>query len=344
MKFLTAADKPEWKSLCARLKAFGAKDIYFLPEYVELYAGKDGKIEAFVYEEKENIFFLPYIRRAIGSNFDMETAYGYGGPVTNSHDAEFLNEAWKQYGYLASETRLFAGFIRFHPLLDNHLSAENITGVEIQRLRHTVKLDLQKTKEEVWRGYHSNTRNKIEKARKNNVEIKHIDTREGLLQFAALYRARMREVEAGSFYFFDDAYFENIYQKLNQNYGLLMASQDNVVLGGVLVLTSDDYAHLHLSAVESSAQPLGVASLLRHEAIMRYLNKKKAFHFGGGTTNAEDDSVFKFKAGFSPERDDFWIGKILLDQNVYAAVCHQWEETNPGKVESNKNIFLKYRM
>jgi hypothetical protein len=69
----------------------------------------------------------------------------------------------------------------------------------------------------------------------------------------------------------------------------------------------------------------------------------EVLHFGGGLSGAPDDGLFKFKAGFSPDRAMFKFGTFLGDKESYVRICDAWQTANPDKVSHYGNRFLKYR-
>src|SRR5437870_1422825 len=94
-------------------------DVYFKEEYVKLYAANGDQGQCFVYQNNKDVFLFPFIKRAIpsyanGSYFDFETAYGYGGPLANTRDPQFLKEALDAFASTALDHHIVAGLVRFH--------------------------------------------------------------------------------------------------------------------------------------------------------------------------------------------------------------------------------------
>ena len=347
IKILRPSDNAEWHRITNRLSKVGLMDVYYRSEYINLYAetGRD-IVEAYLYEEGDFFLFFPYIRRAwVHGNdtvFDLETAYGYGGAVASGTNPDHLKKAWEGFRSYADDAKIFAGFLRFHPLLKNE-QYHQASFIETQFLRPTVTLTLQRSEEEIWQDYHSKVRGKIRKAERSPLQIEEKADIEGLKDFAKVYRSVMNKLQADDFYLFSDCYFERLADDMKGSYNLFLAYHESKCVGGLLTLESDRFAHLHLSAVSKDAQRHGTANLLRHRAICHYLNQKEMFHFGGGTSNLPDDSLLRFKAGFSKELAEFHIGKMLLNQDVYNDMCDDWKRENPDRVEEVKHIFLQYR-
>jgi len=75
----------------------------------------------FVYEHGDSLFYHGFhLGQVAGTGFaDIQSPYGYGGPVASTADGEFLAEAWVSFRQWCKENNVLAEFIRFHPLLEN---------------------------------------------------------------------------------------------------------------------------------------------------------------------------------------------------------------------------------
>lgn len=323
-------------------------DVYFESAYSSLYANENCLPEYFIYKEKDKSFFFPYIKRSIPTGlidqgfFDIESVYGYGGPLVTNQDRGFLKKAWKEFMIYCNERNIIAGFVRFHPLLKNHLIGQGMNNVKVDFSNQVVTLTLAQKKEVVFKNYSKNRRNKIRKSIKNGVSIISGEEENFLRIFQGLYMQTMNQVGAVDFFYFDENYFSQIRKDLKGKYKIYLAKKDMEYIGGVLLLYSSNFVHFHLSANLENYRFLEPASLLRHCIIEDHLQgKQKVMLFGGG--GGENESLFKFKSDFSKEREDFYIGKILINSDIYDSVCRQWEVQNPQKNEKYKNYFLKYQ-
>ena len=74
---------------------------------------------------------------------------------------------------------------------------------------------------------------------------------------------------------------------------------------------------------------------------MDFNNKVDIVHFGGGNSNEENDSLYLYKKKFSKDYYDFYIGKIIVDNNIYNKLINYWDLNN--KIEKFNNYFLRYR-
>ena len=70
-----------------------------------------------------NVFFkikIPKYNNIEKNYFDLETPYGYGGPISNSNDKNFLNEANNFFCEWIKSNFIVAELIRFNPILKNY--------------------------------------------------------------------------------------------------------------------------------------------------------------------------------------------------------------------------------
>ena len=73
--------------------------------------------------------------------YDLETPYGYGGPIANSNDREFINTGNEKFLEWVKDSNILAEFIRFHPLFNTNQYAH--PSVKIIEDRTTCSLNLE---------------------------------------------------------------------------------------------------------------------------------------------------------------------------------------------------------
>ena len=121
-RVLTTHDSGEWHDILERVPE---SDVYFLPEYHRVYElNGEGMARAFVAWEGDDLLFYPFLVRPIEkighesipqSYYDIETVYGYSGPLATNNNPEFLERAWKSFSVWCANEHVVAEFIRFHP-------------------------------------------------------------------------------------------------------------------------------------------------------------------------------------------------------------------------------------
>ena len=322
-------------------------DVYFIPEYYSLYQNYgDGEALCFVFEQNGNIALYPFLKNPITTlgysldkeYYDIQGAYGYNGIIVSSEDKDFVAAFWAEFDDWCEENDIVAEFSRFHPLLNNQRLAS--PQMKTFYSRHTVALDL--SDDDIWmHQISSKNRNMIRKAEKEGVTIVESDDYE---TFRKLYDGIMTDLHAEDFYFFPPSYYEEYKQTFNDNSLLCLAMLNGKVIAGSMFMFSDDYAHYHLSARDREYSRYAANNLILWYGIQKAKERGcKWFHFGGGTTGEDEDSLLKFKKEFSKTLCEFWIGKRVHNQKVYDQIVEQWKTKYPESYEHNRVKLLGYR-
>lgn len=335
-----------WNDLLATFPVAN-QDVYFTEDYVRLYETETEKAYCIVCREDENILLFPILRRSFSfegeSYYDFETAYGYGGPISNSEDDTFRREALLALKEYCELNGFIAGFIRFHPLMQNHYFFGVIGDLIADR--KTVAINLNYSLEDVWSNeIHSKNRNVIRKAERSGCSFFVDDEYEYLGDFIRLYDSTMDKLSADEFYYFDNDYYKHLVEGIPNSFLGCVRDADSNIISAAIFMYSGPHGHYHLSGSDKSKLGLSPNNLMLWEAA-KELKKRgvKRFHLGGGTTGDENDSLFLFKRRFSKDTCQFYIGKLIFNKEVYDAICADWENKNPMKAEHYKNHLLKYK-
>lgn len=322
------------------------KDVYYTEEYVKLYQTENDKPVCFIYNQGENYLLFPYLLRSFCFNgicyYDFETPYGYGGPISNTNDVIFVTEALESFYHYGQLHNYVAGFVRFHPLLNNTVCFDLIGNVIIDR--HTVAMDLHEDVNSVWMNeIHTKNRNIIKNGSKNGLQFIADYQYSYLDDFVHLYNNTMYKLHADSSYFFDNNYYYQLKKNFRNSF-LGVVKHDDKVISSAIFLYSEDYGHYHLSGSDKEFLHLRPNNYMLWEAA-KELQKHgiKKFHLGGGTNSDEGNSLFEFKKKFSKSTYLFQIGKIIFNPDIYGTLCIVWEEANPDRSIYYKYHLLKYK-
>jgi hypothetical protein len=318
------------------------KDIYFTEEYVKLYEDEHKKALCYVYFAYPFVLLMPIIRNDIdGIFFDFETPYGYGGPITNSDDINWIAKALNEMKTVFLNENYIAGFIRFHPLLDNALFCKE--SISVMYDRKTVYIDLVDSLDTIWTTQLSaKNRNMIRKAEKQGCSFMTDFEFANLATFIDLYNDTMRRLDADTFYFFPQKYYSHFSFRLINNSFLGMLKKDDDIVISSLFMHYSGFGHYHLSG--TNHQYGGANNLLLWNVIKILQNGGvQKFHLGGGNSSSPEDPLFKFKKSFSKNTGDFYIGKMIYNEEKYRMLCETWEQNNPDKITFYDKYVLKYR-
>ena len=270
--------------------------------------------------------------------FDLETPYGYGGPLYDFTITEQSKLCFmKQMTAYAVETGIISQFVRFHPLLMNHETAKGI--FETRYLHDTVYIDT-RSEDTIVKNMDSKNRNMIRKAIKNGVQIIRKDISE-YHDFLPIYKETMIKDKATDYYFFDEDYFK-AQMNLKDNACFLYAVQEGKPIAGAIMYYNDKFMHYHLAGTHTVYRKFAPSNLLLYEAAC-WANKVgiEKFHLGGGMS--QEDNLFGFKKQFNKNgRLPFVIGRTVFDENKYNELL-QLRKKADDLFDVNNTRMIQYR-
>ncbi|TJY41964.1 GNAT family N-acetyltransferase [Cohnella pontilimi] len=307
------------------------------PDYIWADAARDPELQPVVFAYIEGrdkwIHGFHLSRIANSKHYDIQSPYGYGGPVSSNRDPDFLRRANERYAKWCIETGVVAEFIRFHPVIQNADIYSGQAWVD----RTTVIVNL--NDEDPSRGYRQLTKRKLKQAISQEVQTRVVDRDTFAALFPAIYSELMHELEAESFYHFPAAYFDALFKSLPSLY-LASYLREEVVAAAVFPLGAEGAEYL-LGASNQLGKQAGAMVSLMHEAIVSL--KERGFnwlHLGGGTNGLSDNSLLFFKQGFSKLEGDFMIGKTVFLPDIYERWKQEWKKER-GK-SPDRVLFYRY--
>lgn len=301
-------------------------DCYHTPGWMRAAEyGDRGTAFALHVSDDRGEMLVPLVRRELpGGRWDAVSPYGYGGPVLSGHaDEHFIDRALGLAVDALRDAGCVSWFIRLHPLLNADWRSSIGHLVEHGR---TVSIDLTKSAAEHWRETVHGHRNDINKAKRAGVEVYIVDAFSRLGHFVELYNRSMQRLEAGSYYNFNEQYYQTLRREMGPNLRLFVAEEAGEVIGAALLTVAPSTGILqgHLfgaSEQHRHRQPLKVLIHAQREwgreHGYRYLN----LGGGRGRGNETEDSLFRFKRGFSPDAQAFRTLRVVVDPQCYAALC-----------------------
>ena len=258
--------------------------------------------------------------------FDIQSPYGYGGPVFNCDDPGFREDAWRSYHEWCRDRGAVVEFVRLHPLA----SWQDYLGVVVPD-RQTVVIDL--ATECLSEHYEIRCRTAVRKAKKSGLVVKEYPVDAIAREFASFYRKGMEEIGAETFYFFPDAYFQALTSM--RGIHLLVCEREGVWLAAGLFLAGGESLEYHLSATTLEGRSLAATNLLIDSAAE--FGKRTGcrwLYLGGGTDGHADNPLLRFKAGFSRSRCLYSYGYAVHDPVIY-------RELQAGYSDCTRVIFYR---
>lgn len=319
IKIYDITETNEWDKVVCSFKNY---DVYYLSGYVRAFQiHGDGLPQMFYYEDNGLRGIYVYMKRptAIDGAYDSTTPYGYGGFLLDGNTSEEnLKALWIVYKQKMVEENIVDNFVRYHPVLSNAVPMKIVS--DVIDLGKTVAMDL--TSEDIiWTNIHRNSRNKIRKAKKSGVVIRHGKSLNLFDDFIRLYNSTMNKDHADKYYYFGYDFYKSIHEDLKDNYEMFWAEYDGRIVAMSIMIFANGRLNYHLSGSDVDYRNLAPTNLLLYEAaIWGCKMGMKTFHLGGGVGSDEDD-LFKFKIGFNRFSDyQFSIAKHVFDQERYDAL------------------------
>ena len=333
------------------VKSFENWDIYYLYEYAYSFMlHGDGDIFLIYFENGEERFCYVVMQQDIaafnkfegklekGKLFDWETPYGYGGPLTDmTISTETQKLFMKEISSYCKESNVVSQFVRFHPLLDNHMTLPEV--FETRYLRDTIYIDTS-DKELIMSNMDSKNRNMVRKAKKSNVVVVRKDINE-IDDFISMYNETMKKNEAEEYYIFDRKYFDYL-TALKENAGIFYAVYDGQPISGAIMYYNANYMHYHLAGSNTEYRKYAPNNLLLYEAACWACEHGiKKLHLGGGMSS--DDSLFGFKKQFNLHgRCSFVVGRTIFNLEGYNKLLQIRKQIN-SEFDINNEFMIQYR-
>lgn len=341
----------EWGELLAEARP---ADVYFSPGYHRIFEEYEGhEAELFVYRAGERFVAIPYLRRDLaelehlgvgrGELFDVTSAYRYGGPFCSVKEPD--ESMWERFAEAFGEhcrsERIVSEFVRFDPMVGNHIRCR-----DAEKSNTTVYVDLTVSGRDMRGGFSSANLRNIRRAKRSGVEFAELSWEERGLEFHELYAKTMERVGASDAHFFPLEFFGNHFRYLGEGahlFGVLLGGE---LIAGALCVSYGSLFHYHFGCSSGEHLKVRPNDSLFH-GMIRWARERgfRKFHLGGG--HEEGDSLFKFKASFSPHRAEFFVCKRVYIEDEYERLTRLNDEriAREGRTLSAraKDFFPAYR-
>lgn len=323
-------------------------DIYFDPKYGDLYEEvENGVAFTYQYENEHGKIQHMFIKREIPISldqviyYDLVTPYGYGGPIILEVDEEnkgsLVLEYEKAFKKYCLDNNIVSEFIRFHPIIGNANEFNQIYSVNY--LRNTVGTSLSGSDSPFLTEFSKSTRKTIRRSIKEGLSYRVTEGPGKLEKFMEIYYSTMDRNNAGNFYYFDEKYFEKCLEKFGEKIILTEVLYEDKIIASSINFKSGQVLHVHLSGTLSEYLHLSPAYIIKYGTLEWAIeNGVELIHYGGGTSNSKEDSLYQFKKRFTKDTEfEFHIGKKIWNESVYMKLC------KAQNVEEHIAFFPAYR-
>ncbi len=325
-------------------------EIYFEEEYVKLYElNGEGKLEKFEFENELGKVRYLFLKRAIELSkeryYDIITPYGYGGPQifpkAPKNLVELISVFRSEFDNYCKKNKIVSEFIRFHPLLKNHIFMEDY--IETINAGTTIYIDLS-SEESINENMKRTCRKSIRRALEKGFKVELDNSDQAWEKFVDLYYKTMDKNCASEYYYFPKNYFKNMRAFLKDKSAMFKTIHRGKTISSILILKGKDEIHGHLHATDPEYYKESPNNILIYTVALWGLeNGYKKFHLGGGY-GGRNDALFKFKSSFNKNGAlDFYIGKKIHDLEAYNNLTKLYEKKNPEIRGKKLNFFPLYR-
>jgi hypothetical protein len=336
VKILTCSDIALWRGW---LDHYERIDVCHMPEYHQAYETRltGGKALLWNYTSQGDYFSYPFMLAPVTLKFgndtrptglyDISGVYGFSGPLASTDNRDFLNEAWARFDQWAHEQKVISEFIRFSVFARNSIYAH--PKCELQQNRPISISNVNTDTDKYFETLPSKTRNMIRRAQKEGFVAREVEIKKHLSTFRTLYEETMDRNSAPGFFAYDDDYYRKLLSLPPNEIGLHAVFKEDKMVAAAIVLLQKQFAFYHLGASELASSRLGAGNLMLFEMITASAGKGVTFfNVGGGRSTAADDALFTFKKNNGNAVDIFYIGKRVLQQDIYEDLAHQWMRGN----------------
>jgi hypothetical protein len=285
------------------------------------------------------------------------SVYGYPGPLAwNCSESDpFLEQAFQAIADAWHSQSAITAFTRFHPMLENQrwVNASRLPSMTVDPNApsglvfrgQTVSVDLTKTEAENIRDYQKVLRQEINHGRKMGVVTEVDQHWDHLDDFLNLYHLTMGNNHASAKYFFPRQYFLQLRKALGSKISLLLTRYEGKVVSAGLFIEHNGSMHAHLAGRDEQYRSISPFKVMLDDA-RRWARERgnTLLHLGGGR-GGKDDSLFAFKARYSPRRHQFYIGQWVVNRGVYDCLCKERQAyaAKAGLTFLNPEFFPAYR-
>ena len=201
-----------------------------------------------------------------------------------------------------------------------------------------VAIDLKITPEEQKKQYRKSNKSELNQLRRKGYEVVEAETDAEIDAFITIYHETMTRVEASKSYFFDREYFYNFLKNKCFKNRLLLAKYDGKICAGAIFTITNKIMQYHLAGTtEEFIKDTPMKLILDEARLLGNSLNLEYLHLGGGVGGSDEDSLFRFKSGFSDYRCEYKIWRMIVDTKTYN------ELVELSKADKTSTFFPLYR-
>lgn len=332
MDILEIRDKSGWDRVLSQAPQH---DCYHTWDYHEI-ARRNGEGEPilFVIRLAHGGLLFPLLARPIeGSQYrDLTSVYGYPSPLTyGALEADDIPCLWDHLFSHLDQRGYVSLFSRCHPTLTPKDLGEDL----LQRSGPVVIIRLDRPEEKQVAEYRSNHRRDIHKLERLGVSCQAGRSMADLAHFISNYEATMHSLAAAPDYFFPPRYYRELLEATTFDTRIYSCQLDGQVICSGLFIFCGELVQYHLGGTAPGFAHLAPTKLM-FNTVRRDATHEGYRHFClGGGLGSREDSLFRFKAGFSHYTRDFSLIRKIVNPEEYQRLS--------ARAPSDTHYFPRYR-
>lgn len=337
---LLEPDDSRWEDVLRRHE----HDFFHLPGYLRLEAARlTGRSRAaWVVGDAGELLLPLVVREHPFQGTDAMSPYGYPGPI-GVVGGELGRDAFEALWQGLGDAGVESIFVRSHSWAGPNLA--DLGGRDGEWLVHhgdTVTMDLQQEEDALFMGYRGTTRNLVRRLARDGFEATNAPWSR-LGDFLEIYNETMRRLGASGGYFFGRAYLEGLKELLGDGLSLFVVDYEGDAVAAGLATCWGTSAQYYLSGARPEFSRASPTRLLV-DAMWRWAKASgaKRMNLGGGLGGGED-SLFKFKAGFSKGRAPYYTLRVVTQPESFRRSVAAWEAASGVDAPGPTEFFPPYR-
>jgi hypothetical protein len=332
------------------------REPYWHPQFLFASASwEKAHLQCLSIQNKTGRLLYPYLCHPISgydqivrnSLFDVQTAYGYGGPLfLGDWATEEKIEALKRIAEYLHEQGAVAEFVRCHTAWCAPAVFEG-AGYQVIKVRTNVECDLEANgTSDFSKTWAPVARRNLRIARRAGLRYRLGASIDDVTQFCRLYFETYQRIGMAPFYRFDMAYFRELSSLPSEHVALILVESPNephLAIASALVLIGAGRAYYHLGGSDLRYRGERLNDFL-YWAMADEAQKRgcRRIVWGGGTSDSEEDTLFRFKRHFGNILTPVFVAGRVLDQTTYDNLCAEWARRNSASYRESR-MFLQYR-
>ncbi len=297
---------------------FSKLDAFHTPEVLSVLYSDDWYAVLITLDDKA--FFHTFSKQLIQETgfYDIEPFLGYSGPVLNTDDKSFLNDALTIYSSFCREEKIIAEIIRFNPLLQNHLLFEDSDLVKLVLAKEIVITKTYKDAD-LQLAEFSKSRKRDIKAAEKFCTLNIQDSNKNLKEFLGVYINSLDRINASKIWYFSKSFFERV--RKSTQFKIFEVKDSQKICSTSLVI-DHPLANYYFLAANSTPPVTGANDYLIY-TVAKWSAQKGigSLILGGGNTPSDKDPLLLYKKKFAKHTSSFYIGKMVHAKEVFDKLC-----------------------